>query len=117
MPHITIYHSIEYITSNLNKELLSLHKSIAENTGIDIAHIKSRSIPYTYGVIAENTEAQYLHVEILLKNDKTQEIKEKIAELTINFLKESFDMQNIDEITLEIREFEDANYFKYQNKD
>lgn len=112
MPHITFFHNIEHITPGLNSRLAVCNKTLSEKTGINLEHIKSRAIPFTYGAIADRESGKYVHIEVLVKNDKSEEDKNKIADWVLEFVKETFDEKNLDEITLELRDFDPVNYRK-----
>ena len=112
MPHIIFYHNIEHITPGLNTKLAQLNKILNKKTGIGLENIKSRAVPFTYGAIAERESGKYVHIEVILKDDKSEEIKNKTADSVLEFAKNIFDEKTVEEITLELREFNPDNYRK-----
>ena len=114
MPHLRLEHTIEIsadVTSDLFKKLVNI---LTDNTTIQSSNCKSRTIKIKNHYMGSKHHNNFIHLDIILLEGRSNDEKQKIGEKSLNLLKEYFQKilnENIPQISLEIREMKRNNYF------
>ena len=114
MPHLRLEHTIEIsanITSDLFKNLVDI---LINNTTIQSSNCKSRAIKIKNCHMGSKHHDDFIHLDIILLEGRSNDIKQKIGEKSLNLLKDYFQKtlnENSPQISLEIREMKRNNYF------
>ena len=114
MPHLRLEHTIEIstnVTSDLFKQLVSI---LTKHTTIQSSNCKSRAIKIKNHPMDSKQYDDFIHLDIILLEGRSNDIKQKIGQETLNLLKDYFQKKsndNIPQISLEIREINKNNYF------
>ena len=119
MPHLRLEHTIN-IESNTSSELFDkLINVLTNNTSIKSSNCKSRAIKINdFHLDLKNGNKDFIHLEIIILDGRSNEIKQKIGEESLNLLKSFFQKktnENSLQISLEIREMKQKNYFTTNN--
>jgi 5-carboxymethyl-2-hydroxymuconate isomerase len=90
MPHLTL----EY-TDNLEFEiqplLERLHSELAATGAINLKGLKSRAVRHTdYRIADGNSEYAFVHVNLLIREGRLNEVQKDAAQRVMNVLKETF---------------------------
>ena len=114
MPHIRLEHTIEVSTnlaSNLFKKIVHI---LTTSTTIQSTNCKSRAIKINNFHMGSNNHNNFIHLEIILLEGRSNEIKQKIGKEIIILLKDSFQQSSKNDdlqISVEIREMNKKHYF------
>lgn len=117
MPHLTL----EY-TSNLSQgidadQLFSkLHQILVDVGGISIHNCKSRAVCLdTYYIGKGDAQEAFMHLDIRFLEGRSLELKQRIGQLSLNWLKEYFapSLAGLEmQVTVEIADIQSQTYFK-----
>ena len=114
MPHLRLEHTIEIsanATSDLFKKLVDI---LTDNTTIQSSNCKSRAIKIKNHHMGSKNHDDFIHLDIILLEGRNNDVKQKIGEKALDLLKSYFQKtsnDNIPQISLEIREMKQNNYF------
>ena len=117
MPHLTLEYS-DNLTEpdDLVGVLAELQRQIAGSAGIDLANFKSRALRRDCTLVGTGEQGEgFVHLEIALFGGRPAEVKDAIGRASLDTLARSFAGHGTGppvQITVEVREFDRANYFK-----
>jgi 5-carboxymethyl-2-hydroxymuconate isomerase len=122
MPHLKLEYS-DNISKKIDFDILftRLHQSLAEIGGINIDNCKSRAFPLETFLIANGHSDQgFIHLEVKFLEGRSPELKKMIGKKLLHEIKKMFtdspSNQKI-QITVEILDIINENYFKYKFRD
>ena len=114
MPHLRLEHTIEISSSDICDLFEKLVDILIDNTTIESSNCKSRAINIKNYHMGSKHHNDFIHLDIILLEGRSNDIKEKIGEKSLDLLKDYFQKyiyENIPQISLEIREMKKNNYF------
>ena len=119
MPHLRLEHTIN-IESKISSALFDkLINVLTKNTSIKSINCKSRAIKINdFQLDSENGIKDFIHLEIIILEGRSEEIKQIIGRESLDLLKSYFQKisnENSIQISLEIREMKREDYFTTNN--
>lgn len=118
MPHLVLEFSDNIIPHvPMDTVLAQLHKNFTGFETIPLEDTKTRAKSYThYAVGSHGRQTAFMHLNILMMKGRPQELRSKIGEAMVNFLKSQLahylPSQLSSVVTVEIREMEKSDYYK-----
>ena len=119
MPHLKLEYS-DNISEKIDFSILfsRLHHTLAETGGINIDNCKSRAYQIkTYFIADGNSDQGFVHLEVKFFEGRSTALKKIIGQKLLHDIKKmytnSFSNQKI-QITVEILDIINENYFKYK---
>ena len=115
MPHIKLEHT-ENISSNLIKPVFKkLIVILMENASIKEENCKCKAIRIpVYAIGIEVDPTHFFHLEISLLKGRSEDVKEKIGQKSLQVLKDYFTNQNrkkVEQFSVEVRDVNPNYYF------
>ena len=118
MPHLVLEYS-DNITPHVPMDtvLAGLHKNFTAFETIPLDDTKTRAKPYTHYLVgSQGRQKAFMHLNILMMKGRPQELRDKIGEAMVNFLKMQLAHYLPGQlpfvVTVEIREMEKSAYYK-----
>ena len=115
MPHIKLEHTENIELSRIKPIFNQLRIILMENAGVKEENCKCKSIYIPVYSVGNNSALRHFyHLEISLLKGRSEEIKQKIGQQSLEFLKKYFTDKNgedIKQFSLEIREMNPEDYF------
>ncbi|MFI4957005.1 MAG: 5-carboxymethyl-2-hydroxymuconate Delta-isomerase [Gammaproteobacteria bacterium] len=118
MPHLVLEYS-DNITPHVPMDTLlaALHKNFTAFETIPLDDTKTRAKGYSHYVVgSQGHQMAFMHLNILMMKGRPQELRTKMGEAMVNFLKMQLahylPTQLPSVVTVEIREMEKSDYFK-----
>ncbi|MFQ6023558.1 MAG: 5-carboxymethyl-2-hydroxymuconate Delta-isomerase [Acidiferrobacterales bacterium] len=117
MPHLTLEYT-ENVEQNVNfQDLFSvLHDILADVGGVNIDNCKSRAIRRdNYHIGAGEADKAFVHLELLLLEGRSSELKQEIGRRILNVLTQYYASSQAErdlQITVQIGDIQRSGYFK-----
>ncbi len=114
MPHLMLEYTSNVPPINFNQLFAQLHQLLADEAGISCAKFKSRAVQREdYHVGDGDEQHAFVHLEIALFTGRPEALKDRIGQKTLEMLHGYYPSAGgLLQLTVEIREFSRANYFK-----
>ena len=115
MPHLRLEYT-ENIKTNISPELFdNLINILIDNTTIKSDNCKNRAIKINNSNLdSKKNNRAFIHLEIIILEGRSEKVKQKIGKQSLKILKSYFNDSlnaNFPQISLEIREMKQTNYF------
>ena len=114
MPHIKLEHTEFIETSLISSVFKQLRGILIENAGIKEENCKCKAAHIPIYVIGNNESGHFYHLEISFLEGKSEEIKQRIGQFSLETIKKYFPNRNDDipkQLSVEIREMNPKYYF------
>ena len=117
MPHLKLEYTENIDLSITFDDLFSeLHHALAESGDIDINNCKSRAVRMQDFLLSKNSKGPFVHLEVAILSGRAPDVIKRIGDHLKSILVKHYvsatgrdDLQ----VTIEIREMNRNNYFKY----
>ena len=115
MPHIKLEYTQKIEPSLIRPVLKQLRNILVENTGVKEYNCKCKAIRIlVYAADSYDNSRHFYHLQISLLKGRSEEIRQKIGQQSLEFLKEHFannSKRHQKQISVEIREMKPQDYF------
>ena len=113
MPHIRLEHTKDIHDADIKKIFISIQNVLINLAGVIDKKCKCRAIKLTNFQIGNSTKHGFIHLEINIIEGRSEKIKKKIGEESLNILKSYFD-ENLTgdflQYSIEIRDINKESY-------
>ena len=117
MPHLKLEYTENIDLPSSFEDLFSeLHQGLAESGDIDINNCKSRAFKLQDYLLSKNGKGPFVHLEVAILSGRAPDVITRIGDRLKSILVHHFvSTTGIDDlqVTIELREFNRNNYFKY----
>ena len=114
MPHIKLEHTENVEQSKIQPVFKDLINILIENAGVKEEYCKCKAVHIPIYAIGNNESGHFYHLEISFLKGKSEDIKQKIGQFSLETIKEYFSNKNGEipiQLSVEIREMNPEYYF------
>ena len=114
MPHIKLEHTEFIETSLIVSVFKQLRSILIENAGVKEEYCKCKAVHIPIYAIGNNESGHFYHLEISFLKGRSEDIKQKIGQFSLETIKEYFSIKNGEipiQLSVEIREMNPEYYF------